>query len=79
MERKVNLIALLCDFNKCDPFELHAIMRGNYDENINFVKTLNIYTKHLRNNILVKPNFFTSIGSNQLFSHRAYKGIINLF
>jgi hypothetical protein len=79
MEHKVNLISLLCDFNKCDPYELHAIIRCNYDANINFVKTLNIYTKHLRNNILVKPNFFTSIGSNQLFSHRAYKGIINLF
>jgi hypothetical protein len=77
MERRINLVAMLCEFNRCDPFELHAVIRENYEQNLNFLKTLNLYTNHLKNNILIRPNFVSNIGANQVLSHRGYKGKCN--
>jgi hypothetical protein len=76
IKQKINLVDVLCDFNRCDPLELHALIRENYDNNKNFVKTLTLYTNHLKNNIALKANFISHVGANQLFSHRGYKGKI---
>lgn len=85
-----NLVKALCELNKCEPENLQEFIRRNYHKNYDFIKGIIIFTKnfikllflenvlitkHLKKNIVIKPDFITNRSAVNLFSHRGYKKI----
>jgi hypothetical protein len=70
-----NLLDVLCVFNNCHINDLALTIRNNYKANIDFIRTLVLRTKHLKNNDVIKPDFVTNRPACQLFALRGYKGI----
>ena len=50
-------------------------MLENYEENIKFLKSLVIQTRHLKNNMLIRVDRITKFGSNRMFAYRGLLGI----
>lgn len=70
-----NLVKALCEFNKCEPLNLADVIRRNYSENLNFIKSGVLRTTHLKYNITICPDFITNRKASCLFSHRGFKKI----
>ena len=70
-----DLIQVLCEFNSCKIYNLKNLIVKNYEKNLEFIKSKNLRTTHLKMNVNLNADGLTLRGPSSLFALRGFKNL----